>query len=53
MAADVCQLNNKNDLCIVDYHSKFPVEKKMEGYQQTAEYEHKKLYLQSMAYPKG
>ena len=25
------QLNNKNYLCVIDYHSKFPVVKKMEG----------------------
>ena len=25
------QLNNKNYICIVDYHSKFPVMERMEG----------------------
>ena len=29
--ADVFHLNNKNYLCIVDYHSKFPVIKRLEG----------------------
>ena len=28
---DIFQLNNKNYLYIVDYHSKFPVIKRMEG----------------------
>ena len=27
---DIFQLNNKNYLCVVDYHSKFPVIKRME-----------------------
>ena len=27
ISADMLQLNNKNYICIVDYHSKFPVEK--------------------------
>ena len=31
LGADIFQLNNKNYLCIVDYHSKFPVIKRMEG----------------------
>ena len=31
MGADIFQLNNKNYLCIVDYHIKFPVVKKIEG----------------------
>ena len=31
LGADVFQLNNKNYLCIVDYHSKFPVIKRREG----------------------
>ena len=31
LAADVFHFNNKNYLCIVDYHSKFPVLKRMEG----------------------
>ena len=31
LGADIFQLNNKNYLCIVGYHSKFPVIKKMEG----------------------
>ena len=30
LGADVFHFNNKNYLCIVDYHSKFPVIKKME-----------------------
>ena len=29
--ADVFQLNNKNYICTVDYHNKFPVIKRMEG----------------------
>ena len=29
--ADIFHLNNKNYLCVVDYHSKFPVIKRMEG----------------------
>ena len=28
---DTCHFNNKNYLCIVDYHSKFPVVKGLEG----------------------
>ena len=31
MGAEIFQLNNKNYLCIVDYHSKLPVVKKIEG----------------------
>ena len=31
LGADVFQLNNKNYLCIIDCHSKFPVVKRMEG----------------------
>ena len=31
LGVDIFQLNNKNYLCIVDYHSKFLVIKKMEG----------------------
>ena len=31
LGADIFQLNNKNYLCTVDYHSKFPVIKRMEG----------------------
>ena len=31
IAADIFQLNNKNYLCIVDYHSKFLVIKRMKG----------------------
>ena len=31
LGADVFHISNKNDLCIIDYHSKFPVVKKNEG----------------------
>ena len=31
LGADVFHFNNKNYLCLVDYHSKFPVVKRMEG----------------------
>ena len=31
LGADVFHFNNKNYLCIVDYHSKFQVVKRMEG----------------------
>ena len=31
LGADVFQFNNKNYLCIIDYHSKYPVVKRMEG----------------------
>ena len=31
LGADIFPLNNKNYLCIVDYHSKFPIIKRMEG----------------------
>ena len=31
LGADVFHFNNKNYLCIIDYHSKFPVIKRMEG----------------------
>ena len=31
LGADVFQLNNKNYLCVVDYHSKFLVIKRIEG----------------------
>ena len=31
LGVDILQLSNKNYLCFVDYHSKFPVIKRMEG----------------------
>ena len=31
LGTDVFHFNNKNSLCIVDYHSKFPTIKKLEG----------------------
>ena len=31
LGVDIFHLSNKNYLCVVDYHSKFPVIKKMEG----------------------
>ena len=31
LGVDIFHLNNKNYLCIIDYHSKFPVIKSMEG----------------------
>ena len=31
LGADIFHFNNKNDLCIIDYHSKFPVVKRLEG----------------------
>ena len=31
LGADIFHFNNKNFLCIVDYHSKFPVVERMEG----------------------
>ena len=31
LGADVFHFNNKNYLCIIDYHSKFPVIKRLEG----------------------
>ena len=31
IGADIFHLNNKNYLCIIDYHSKFPVIKRMQG----------------------
>ena len=31
LGVDIFQLSNKNYLCIVDYHSKFPVIKGLEG----------------------
>ena len=31
IGADIFQFNNKNYICIVDYHSKFPVIKRIEG----------------------
>ena len=31
LGAGIFQLNNKNYLCVVDYHSKFPVIKRMDG----------------------
>ena len=31
LGADIFHFNNKNYLCIVDYHSKFPVVKRLEG----------------------
>ena len=32
LGADIFHFNNKNYLCIVDYHSKFPVVKRLEGF---------------------
>ena len=31
LGADIFHLNNKNYLCITDYHSKFPLIKRIEG----------------------
>ena len=31
LGTDIFHFNNKNYLCIVDYHSKFPVIKRLEG----------------------
>ena len=31
LGTDVFHFNNKNYLCIVDYHSKFPMVKRLEG----------------------
>ena len=31
LGADIFHFNNKNYLCIVDYHCKFPAIKRMEG----------------------
>ena len=31
LGADIFQFNNKNYLCIIDYHSKFPIVKRLEG----------------------
>ena len=31
LGTDIFHFNNKNYLCIVDYHSKFPVVKRLEG----------------------
>ena len=31
VGADIFHFNNKNYLCIVDYNSKFPIVKKLEG----------------------
>ena len=31
LGVDIFDLNNKNCLCIIDYHSKFPVRKRMQG----------------------
>ena len=31
LGVDICHFNNKNYLCIIDYHSKFPVIKRMKG----------------------
>ena len=36
VGADMSTLHNKNYLCILDYHSKFPVIKRWKTYQQTA-----------------
>ena len=35
IGAYMFQLNNKNCLCIVDYHSRFPVKKEWKGCQQS------------------
>ena len=31
LGVGISQFNNKNYLCIIDYHNKFPVIKRMEG----------------------
>ena len=36
LGADVFYFNNKNYLCTVDYHNKFPIVKRLGGYQQKA-----------------
>ena len=50
LGADIFQLNNKNYLCIVDYHSKFPVIKRMEGLSAQNLIATVKSYLLSMVY---
>ena len=51
LGADTFHFNNKNYLCIADYHNMFPVVKRLEGYQQKALSPQQKSYLLNMAYP--
>ena len=50
LGADVFQLNNKNYLYVVDYHSKFLVIKRMEGLSAESLIATEKSYLVIMAY---
>ena len=53
LGADVFHFNNKNYLCIVDYHSKFPVIKRMEGLSTECLITTiKRIYWQNMGYHK-
>ena len=50
IGADVFHLNNKNYLCIVDYHSKFLVIKRMEGLSAESLIAAVKIIFENMAY---
>ena len=50
LGADIFHFNNKNYLCIVDYHIKFPVIKRLEGLSTKTSLPQQRSYLQNMAY---
>ena len=51
IGTDVFHFNNKNYLCIVDYNSKFPVIKRLEGLLAENLINTVKLYSLNMVYP--
>ena len=50
LGVDLFHFNNKNYLCIVDYHSKFPVIKGWRVCQQKTSLPQQRSYMQNMAY---
>ena len=50
LGADIFHFNNKNYLCIVGYHSKFPVIKRMEGLSTESLTPQQRSYLANMGY---
>ena len=52
VGADVFHFNNKNYLCIIDYNSKFPIIKRLEGLSAENLTNTVKIIFMNMVYPK-
>ena len=50
LGTEFFHFNNKNYLCIVDYHSKFPVVKRLEGLSTETSLSQQRSYSQNIAY---